>query len=245
MVPKDGNYHIAADSVTGVLRRSVGRRPAPSAITIVPPVSGAITIVARPDCPDLAVTATFSPPTMEESQESLTEFTFSHLESELPSSTPAESSEAPESSASSSKRASLPRRMTGIFRHKRSGREGEKSVRSPSRSLSPTRQLVPDFKSEREESEIASGRVPHVRNLDDREVQQTKFVNPFKRKARPSSAGVYLPFSRHCSTNFVSHRIYAWYSRTYCLASRLASYLATDDCVHGPPATSLARLVLH
>lgn len=184
-VPKDGNYQIAVDSNAGVLRRSVVRRSAPSAITVVPPVSGAITIVARPDCPNFAVTATLGPPA-EETQES--ESTFSHFDSQGVLSSGLHS-EASMHSSEPSKKASLPQKVTSLFRRKSRRRSGETEKTSRSRSLSPIRKLLPDLKSEPEEPATAHGRIPYVRNPEDREVLERKFVNPFKRRSRNSRKG--------------------------------------------------------
>ncbi|GJE89519.1 hypothetical protein PsYK624_056210 [Phanerochaete sordida] len=198
-VPKDGNYHIAVDQNAGVLRQSVVRRSTQAAITVIPPVSGAITIVAHPDCPTYAVTATLDPPAaaVEEAQEEGTDPTFSHFDSQVPPAASPMTSETMVPTGEASKKMSLPQRMSSIFRRtsKRSSSVGDKP-KSPSireRSLSPIRKLLPT--SEPEEPATAHGRIPYVPNPDDREMFESKFVNPFKRKSRKNSASPEQPSS--------------------------------------------------
>lgn len=202
LVPRDGNYHITLDNTTGAIRRSVLQGPITSAITIVPPISGEITITARPDCHDIAVTATLNPPicaVVTEEPQGIVEVASPTLASspsnsfveegpiEHPSKFPSPSFDL------SQRRAITSVRLPSVLRRntKRSPQGSNSRTRSRSRSLSPVRKLLAELKPEPEESATAHGRIPYRPNPDDHETLETKFVNPFKRKPRRSSSREY------------------------------------------------------
>lgn len=207
LVPRDGNYHITLDNTTGAIRRSVLQGPTTFAITIVPPISGEITITALPDCHDIAVTATLNPPicavVTEEPQDVVEVASSAPTSSQSDSLVEEGSTEHPSklplpSSDFSQRRAITSVRIPSVLRRKikRSLQDGSTRTRSRSRSLSPVRKLLAELKPEPEESAIAHGRIPYRPNPDDHETFETKFVNPFKRKPRRSASREYMRLRR-------------------------------------------------
>lgn len=197
MIPRDGNYRISLDNTTGIMRRTLVRGPITSAITIIPPISGEITITAHPDRPNVAVTATLppihdveEPPIYAEADTSSS--TRPHANSSVedgPSDGQEDVDGQPSALTEPTRRRSLGAavRLPSVFKRKTrrlSQDNGDHRPRSRSRSLSLTRKLLDDLKPESEEPVIEHSHTPQRLNSDDREMLQTKFVNPFKRKFR-------------------------------------------------------------
>ncbi|KIP11669.1 hypothetical protein PHLGIDRAFT_436569 [Phlebiopsis gigantea 11061_1 CR5-6] len=185
VVPRDANCHISLDSNTGAIRSTVDKSAA-SAITIVPPISGTITVTARPDRELVAVTATLVPDVAPGQPE--------QDSSAAPASTPSSadrSDDAHKPSPVPLETQKKPKHLRDVFRRRSKCPPQESGVRrrSASRSQSPIRKLIPDvMKREPSEAADAHGRIPYRSNPDEHELLETKFVNPFKRKSRRSSS---------------------------------------------------------
>jgi hypothetical protein len=239
MLPREGNHKILVDH-TGVLRRARVRSSLPSAITVVPPISGSITISAHPDRPELAVTATLAPPMPVHSQEITVEPVDMLPEPVAATSTPpAEGLLLAPIAGLSQKRPATSIRLPNVFRRKikRASAEDPKPsshLPTPSRSSSPRRRrLLAERKSEHDEPATAHGRVPYMPNPDDREQLQMRFVNPFRRRARRSD-GLTGVFRRCPCVKLVSLIL--------CTASPASSVPSTPDSARSdlpsPPTTA-------